>query len=73
MRCSKPLSTALAGLPEIRLDAAQVAAIRNGNAVLLTGAGAPIALAEAWASHGGHAVAIGEVAQGKFQPHRVLR
>jgi tRNA pseudouridine55 synthase len=69
----RPLATALGGLPELRLDATQVAAIRNGNAVLLTGAGAPIALAEAWASHGGHAVAIGEVAQGKFQPHRVLR
>ena len=63
---------ALGDLPEIRLDATQVVNIRNGNAVLLTGAGAPIALAEAWVSHAGRAVAIGEVAQGKFQPHRVF-
>jgi tRNA pseudouridine55 synthase len=69
----KPLSAALGDLPEIRLDAAQVINIRNGNPVLLTGAGAPIALAEVWASHAGVAVAIGEVMQGKFQPHRVLR
>lgn len=68
----KPLATALSGLPEVRLDPVQLANIRNGNAVLLTGAGAPIALAEAWASHAGRAVAIGEVAQGKFQPHRLL-
>lgn len=68
----KPLSVALAGLPEIRVDATQVVNIRNGNAVLLTGAGAPVALDEAWVSHAGRAVAIGEVAQGKFQPHRVF-
>jgi tRNA pseudouridine55 synthase len=72
-RILKPLSAALGDLPEIRLDAAQVINIRNGNPVLLTGAGAPIALPEAWASHGGNAVAIGEVAQGKFHPHRVFR
>ena len=71
-RLLKPPSVALGDLPEIRLDAAQVITIRNGNPVLLKGAGAPIALAEAWASHAGVAVAIGEVAQGKFQPHRVL-
>jgi tRNA pseudouridine55 synthase len=68
-----PLTTALTNLPEIRLDPAQVINIRNGNAVLLTGAGAPITLAEAWASHRGEAVAIGEVTHGKFQPHRVFR
>jgi tRNA pseudouridine55 synthase len=72
-RLLKPLAAALGDLPEIRLDPTQVINIRNGNAVLLTGAGSPIALAEAWASHAGQAVAIGEVVQGKFQPHRVLR
>jgi tRNA pseudouridine55 synthase len=68
----KPLSTALSALPEIRVDATQAVNIRNGNAVLLTGAGAPIALDEAWVSHAGRAIAIGEVAQGKFQPYRVF-
>ena len=72
-RLLRPPAVALVDLPEIRLDAAQVITIRNGNPVLLTGAGAPIALDEAWASHAGVAVAIGEVAQGKFQPHRVLK
>lgn len=68
----QPIASALADLPEIRLDSGQVAAVRNGNPVLLVGAGAPIALPEAWASHGGHAIAIGAVARGMFQPNRVL-
>lgn len=72
-RLLRPLSAALGHLPEIRIDATQVINIRNGNPVLLTGAGSPIALSEAWASHAGQAVAIGEVAQGMFHPHRVLR
>ena len=48
------------------------AVVRNGNPVLLTGAGAPIELAEAWASCRGEAVAVGYVAQGQFKPTRVI-
>jgi tRNA pseudouridine55 synthase len=68
----RPVSAALSGYAEIRLDAAQVAVARNGGAVLLVGAGAPIAVEEAWASHAGLPVAIGSVVQGRFVPRRVL-
>src|SRR5690606_7179769 len=40
----KPVWAGFADLPEIRLDAQQATAVRHGNAVLLTGAGAPISL-----------------------------
>jgi tRNA pseudouridine55 synthase len=68
----RPVAEALHGMPEIRLAPAQAGVIRNGNPVLLTGAGAPIELAEAWASCRGEAVAIGYVAQGQFRPTRVI-
>ena len=68
-----PVAAGLTDLAEVRLDAAQAAAVRNGNAVLLTGAGAPVALERAWASHAGAPVALGSVAQGQFKPSRVLR
>jgi tRNA pseudouridine55 synthase len=67
-----PVAAALSGVPEIRLSVAEAAVIRNGNPVLLTGAGAPIELAEAWASSRGQAIAIGYVAQGQFKPTRVI-
>jgi tRNA pseudouridine55 synthase len=68
----RPIAEALFEVPEIRLAAAQAAVVRNGNPVLLTGAGAPIELEEAWASCRGEAVAIGYVAQGQFKPTRVI-
>jgi tRNA pseudouridine55 synthase len=67
-----PVSAGLRNLPEIRLDAEQVVTIRHGNPVLLTGAGAPIALPLAWASSRGEPVALGVVEQGQFKPRRVL-
>ncbi|MEI9900665.1 MAG: hypothetical protein WDN31_11695 [Hyphomicrobium sp.] len=68
----RPVAAGLGGIPEIRLDPAQLAAVRTGKTVLLTGPGSPIALEEAWASHAGAAVALGSVAQGQFKPRRVL-
>jgi tRNA pseudouridine55 synthase len=68
----RPVAEALSGVPEIRLAPPQAAVVRNGNPVLLTGAGAPIELDEAWASCRGVAVAIGYVAQGQFRPSRVI-
>lgn len=67
-----PITTALGGLPEVRLAPEQATALRHGNPVLLTGAGAPIALESAWASCRGEAVALGAVTGGRFIPHRVL-
>ncbi|MCF6325925.1 MAG: tRNA pseudouridine(55) synthase TruB [Devosiaceae bacterium] len=67
-----PVAAGLADLHEIPLDSRQVVTIRHGNPVLLTGANAPVALEEAWASHKGEAVAVGYVEQGQFKPTRVI-
>lgn len=67
-----PVSAGLSGLPEIRLDDRQTTAVRHGNPALLTGGNAPIALEECWASNKGHAVAIGFVEKGQFNPTRVI-
>jgi tRNA pseudouridine55 synthase len=67
-----PVAAGLVELPELRLDALQANAVRHGNAVLLTGARAPVTLEEAWASHAGRAIATGSVQFGQFQPRRVF-
>jgi len=67
-----PIAAGLTGIAEIRLDPAQANVIRHGNPVLLTGAGAPAFIDEAWASCRGEAVAIGAVEAGQFHPRRVF-
>jgi tRNA pseudouridine55 synthase len=67
-----PVAGGLADIEEIRVDQRQTSLIRLGNPVLLTGAGAPIAVNEAWASYRGEAVAVGYVEQGQFKPKRVI-
>ncbi len=67
-----PVAAGLSEVPKIGVDAAQSATIRFGNPVLLTGANAPIALENAWASHKGQAVAVGYVEKGQFNPTRVI-
>ena len=68
----KPVASGFADLPEIRLDVLQATGVRHGNAVLLTGAGAPIQLDECWASFKGECLATGRVEFGQFQPKRVF-
>jgi tRNA pseudouridine55 synthase len=67
-----PVASGLMDVPEIRVDANQAAAIRNGNPVLLVGRDAPVALEDAWASLAGQAVAVGYVEFGQFKPRRVI-
>ena len=69
----RPASVALRHLPELVISSDDAALIRNGGAVLLRGAAAPITLEEAWASFNGSAVAIGSVKAGHFHPSRVLK
>ena len=68
----KPVAAGFAGLPEIHLDAQQATAVRHGNAVLLTGAGSPVALDECWASFRGEVLATGWVEFGQFKCRRVF-
>jgi tRNA pseudouridine55 synthase len=69
----RPPAAVLRHLPELRMDGADAALIRNGGAVLLRGAGAPLNVPQAWASHNGAAIAIGAVRRGQFHPSRVLK
>lgn len=68
----KPVASGFADLPEIRLDPAQATAVRHGNAVLLTGAGAPVSLDECWVSFRGEVIATGWVEFGQFKCRRVF-
>lgn len=66
-----PLETGLEGLPELRCPDASVARLRNGNpAPVLPGAAGYGETA--WASHAGHAVAIGTYMGGDLHPSRVF-
>jgi len=67
-----PVHTALTALPEIRLSQQDAARVRRGQAVLLRGRDAPILNAKAFATAKGTLVALGEVAQGEFNPERVF-
>lgn len=69
----RPSAIALRHLPELRLGPEDAALLRNGNPVLLRGAGAPVELPAAWASLNGAVLAIGQVRAGHFHPSRVLR
>ena len=71
-RLLKPVWAGFVDLPEVRLDALQAQAVRHGNSVLLTGAGAPVSLEECWASWKGDVLATGWVEYGQFQPRRVF-
>src|SRR5690606_9508113 len=68
-----PVALGLAGLPEIRLDAGQAGAVSHGNTILLTGAGAPVALEECWTSLKGRVRATGAVDDGRCKPGRVFK
>jgi tRNA pseudouridine55 synthase len=68
----KPVAAGFADLPEIRLDASQATAVRHGNPVLLTGAGAPVSLDECWVSFRGAVLATGWVEFGQFKCRRVF-
>jgi tRNA pseudouridine55 synthase len=68
-----PLVVALSELPEIVLGLSDAARIGRGQSVLLRGASAPLAAPSAYASHAGHAIALGEISEGQFHPTRVFR
>ena len=68
----KPVASGFADLPEIRLDAQQATAVRHGNPVLLTGAGAPVSLDECWVSFKDDVLATGWVEFGQFKCRRVF-
>jgi tRNA pseudouridine55 synthase len=68
----KPVASGFTDLPEIRLDPQQATAVRHGNAVLLTGAGAPVSLDECWVSFKGEVLATGWVEFGQFKCRRVF-
>tara|TARA_R110000868_G_scaffold73117_26_gene212504 strand:- start:29 stop:955 length:927 start_codon:yes stop_codon:yes gene_type:complete len=68
-----PVETALDDIPALAVTEAEAARLFNGQAILLRGRDAPIALAEAYVTTRNTLVAIGSVAQGQFIPKRVFK
>lgn len=67
----QPLETGLTDLPETRCNAIAAAALRHGNPADVIATEAEYG-DETWASHEGHAVAIGTYKAGKLHPTRVI-
>jgi tRNA pseudouridine55 synthase len=63
---------ALSALPEIVISSDQSNRLRRGNSIILRGRDAPLNCDDAYASSGGHLIAIGSVADGQFHPRRVF-
>ena len=66
-----PVEPGLADLPELRCSAEAAARLRHGNAGMVLTSDAEYG-DEAWASHGGKAVAIGIYKAGELHPSRVF-
>jgi len=66
-----PLEAGLAGMPEVRVNAAAAQRLRNGNATEVAVSGLDWGDA-AWASQEGRAVALGRYRAGAFHPSRVF-
>lgn len=64
---------AMDGFPRVDLSDDQAQRIRLGNPAIVRGRDAPVAEDEACAFHKNRLLAIGEIAQGAFQPKRVLK
>jgi tRNA pseudouridine55 synthase len=69
----RPIGIALAELPEVAVNASDAARIGRGQSVLIRGRDAPVATSAAHATHAGHSIALGEIAEGAFHPKRVFR
>ena len=67
----QPLEAGLTGLPEVRIDALAEARLKNGNPAKVAASGLDWG-DQAWASHGGQAVALGTYRGGEFHPGRVF-
>jgi tRNA pseudouridine55 synthase len=68
-----PIGVALTELPEVAVNANDAARIGRGQSVLIRGRDAPVATVAAHATHGGHSIAVGEIAEGAFHPKRVFK
>ncbi len=67
----RPLEDALGDLPEVRCAAEAAARLRQGNPAPVLTSDADLG-DRAWASHGGHAIAIGTYRAGVLHPSRVI-
>lgn len=66
-----PLETGLADLPRLACPADSVTRLRNGNPALVFPGEAEYG-DEAWVSHDGHAIAVGQYRGGELHPSRVF-
>ena len=68
--CLRPLEEGLQDLPEMRCPAESLGRLRNGNPALVLGTAEYGD--EVWASHDGHAIAVGTYRAGELHPSRVF-
>jgi len=71
-RFLRPVGFVLGDLPAIAVNARDAARLRRGQALLIRGRDAPYAAGPAQATCAGETVAIGDVAEGRFNPRRVF-
>ena len=69
----RPVGFVLGEIPEVTLIPAEAARVRRGQAVLLRGAGVPVAAPLVHAVSAGESVALGEIDKGAFHPRRIFR
>ena len=68
----RPLEDGLADLPELPTTAEGAARLRNGNPGMVLASDVEFG-EEAWASHQGHAIAVGIYKAGELHPSRVFQ
>jgi tRNA pseudouridine55 synthase len=71
-RFLQPIAFGLADLTEIAVGSDDAARLGRGQSVLLRGRDAPVISGQAYATHAGASVALGEVSAGEFHPRRVF-
>ena len=68
-----PIGIALTDLTEVAVNASDAARVQRGQSVLIRGRDAPVLTGVAHATHAGVSLAIGEIAEGAFDPKRVFK
>jgi tRNA pseudouridine55 synthase len=67
-----PIETVLDGIPAVAIGGGEAQRLRQGQAVLLRGANAPLAADAVLVTHGGRPVGIGTISEGSLKPKRLF-
>ena len=70
--CLRPVETALAEIPEVRVGQHEAARLMNGQGVILRGRDAPVNLGTVYVTSGGRLIALAEAEKGQLLPKRAF-